>query len=103
MHGLANPTLVPRDAVLLMASAFEITPDMAAWSLRSSSQPPKLSLTALGSGEPFGDLGLTTQSIALYGQRYAVQLFFWTGDNASDTDVQTAAAILQSLTFDEPL
>lgn len=101
LHGLANPTLLPTSGVLLMVSAFTITPDMAVWNLRSQAPPTTPRLAELGEGERFGGLALTTRSWVNYGQRWVIQGFLWIGDNASASDVATMDAVLQSVTYDE--
>lgn len=103
VHGLANPALVPTDTVLLMLSAFRLTPDMAAWNLRSSAHPTPARLADFGQGEPYGSFSLTTRSWAVYGQTWGVQGFLWVGDDASDADIATMDAVLQSISYDEPL
>jgi hypothetical protein len=101
VQGLANPTLVPKSAALLMVSAFKVTPDMAAWNERSGAPPSAPRLAELGDGEPFGSLGLRTRSWVHYGQRWVIQGFLWTGDNASPLDIATMDAVLQSISYDE--
>jgi len=103
VHGLANPALVPTNAVLVMVSAFRVARDMAAWSLRSSAHPQAPRLADLGEGEAFGSFGLTARSWVVYGQTWAIQGFLWTGDHASAVDVATMDAVLQSISYDEAL
>ena len=103
VHGLANPALVPANAVLLMVSAFRVTPDMAAWNLRSSARPAAPRLADLGEGEAFGNFAVTTRSWVVYGQTWVVQGFLWIGDHASLADVATMDAVLQSIAYDEAL
>jgi hypothetical protein len=103
VHGLANPALIPTSGVLLMVSAFRVTPDMAAWSLRSSARPTAPRLEDLGEAERFGNFGLTTRSWVVYGQTWVIQGFLWIGDHASSADVATMDAALQSISYDEAL
>lgn len=102
IHGLVNPRLIPTDAVLVTAHAFELTLEMEVYASRTSLRPPKLRLSNL-QGIPFGDLGLTTHSWSHTGMTFGVQIFVWVGDRAAVEDVAILDAVLGSITFDQPL
>jgi hypothetical protein len=101
--GTVNVGLIPPDAVLVTAVAFEITPDMAVWAKRTSSPPPRLSLSGMSGGQPLGDRGLKFYSWAYFGQTFGIQVFVWVGDRAPLDDQATLGAVIASLTFDQPL
>jgi hypothetical protein len=103
VQGVANPTLIPTNATLVMVSAFSLTPDMAAWNLRSSETPSAPSLASLGPGHPYGNVGLLTRSWTVYGMQWAVEGLVWIGTAATNADIATIDAVLQSLSYDEPL
>jgi hypothetical protein len=103
IHGLANPMLTPADVTLLMLYAYQITPDMAAWSLRSAEAPPTQSIAGLGAASQDGNLPIMTRHWDVYGLQWAVQGFLWIGTTAEAGDIATMDAVLQSISYDEPL
>lgn len=77
--------------------------DGGAVNLRSSETPSAPSLASLGPGHPYGNVGLLTRSWTVYGMQWAVEGLVWIGTAATNADIATIDAVLQSITYDEPL